>query len=150
MFDVGGGELLFIVLIILLLFGPKKIPELMRSFGSGLRHFRRAQEDLTRQIRDLSTQDPTVSTVGTPRVMHDVDAHQVDQADQVDVGTADTAAAEGHPTDGIVTDSAVDSASPEEPAATNAKPIVITPTPAPSSQPRPRRNDAHQEPPNHD
>lgn len=59
MFDVGGGELLFILLIILLLFGPKKIPELMRSVGTGIRHFRRAQEDLTRQIRDISTLDPT-------------------------------------------------------------------------------------------
>jgi sec-independent protein translocase protein TatA len=71
MFDVGGGELLFILLIILLLFGPKKIPELMRSVGTGLSHFRRAQEDLTKQIRDLSTQDPTATSTPVRTVIDD-------------------------------------------------------------------------------
>lgn len=59
MFDVGGGELIVILLIILLLFGPKKIPEFMQMVGKGIRQFKKAQEDLTEQIRDLSTQDPT-------------------------------------------------------------------------------------------
>ncbi|NQW30933.1 MAG: twin-arginine translocase TatA/TatE family subunit [Ignavibacteria bacterium] len=56
MFDVGGGELVLIILVILLLFGPKKIPELSRQVGKGLRHFRKAQEDLTQQIRDISAE----------------------------------------------------------------------------------------------
>jgi len=54
MFDVGGGELLLIFLAVLLLFGPKKIPEVMRSVGKGLRQFRDAQEGLKQQMRDLS------------------------------------------------------------------------------------------------
>ena len=54
MFDVGGGELLLIFVVVLLLFGPKKIPEVMRSVGKGLRQFRQAQEDLKQQMRDLS------------------------------------------------------------------------------------------------
>ena len=54
MFDVGGGELILILLGIILLFGPKKLPELARSVGKGLRHVRKAQEDLTQQIRDIS------------------------------------------------------------------------------------------------
>jgi len=54
MFDVGGGELLLIFVAVLLLFGPKKIPEVMRSVGKGLRQFRQAQEDLKQQMRDLS------------------------------------------------------------------------------------------------
>lgn len=56
MFDVGGGELLVIILGILLLFGPKKIPEVAQMMGKGLRQFRKAQEDLSQQIRDLSTE----------------------------------------------------------------------------------------------
>jgi len=56
MFDVGGGELLFILLAILLLFGPKKIPEVAQMIGKGIRQFRKAQEDLTQQIRDISTE----------------------------------------------------------------------------------------------
>ncbi len=56
MFDVGGGELVLIILVILLMFGPKRIPELSRQVGKGLRHFRKAQEDLTQQIRDISAE----------------------------------------------------------------------------------------------
>ncbi len=54
MFDVGGGELILILLVILLLFGPKKIPEFAQQVGRGIRQFRKAQEDLTQQIRDIS------------------------------------------------------------------------------------------------
>lgn len=37
---VGIGELLVILLVILLVFGAKRIPELMQSFGKGIRSFR--------------------------------------------------------------------------------------------------------------
>lgn len=39
-FNLGIGELLIIALIILLLFGAKRIPELMRSLGSGVKSFK--------------------------------------------------------------------------------------------------------------
>lgn len=131
MFDVGGGELLFIVLIILLLFGPKKIPELMRNIGSGLRHFRRAQEDLTRQIRDLSTQDPTAPSSTTRTVT--TESVVPDAGPDASTLLADDEAADAE-------------GSTETPDTTN----VITPTPAPATQPRPRRSDTPQEPPHHD
>jgi TatA/E family protein of Tat protein translocase len=56
MFDIGGAEFLLIGLAILLLFGPKKIPEIMHSIGKGIRYFRQAQEDLKTQIRDISSE----------------------------------------------------------------------------------------------
>jgi len=56
MFDIGGAEFLLIGLAILLLFGPKKIPEIMQSIGKGIRYFRQAQEDLKTQIRDISAE----------------------------------------------------------------------------------------------
>ena len=56
MFDVGGGEILLIVLAILLLFGPRKIPEIATMVGNGMRKVRRAQEDFTQHLRDLSTE----------------------------------------------------------------------------------------------
>lgn len=62
MFDVGGGEFLLIILVILLLFGPSKLPELARSVGKGLRTMRKAQEDLTQQIRDISADVTTPVT----------------------------------------------------------------------------------------
>lgn len=65
MFDVGGGELILILLVVLLLFGPSKLPELARSVGKGLRTMRKAQEDLTQQIRDISADvaSPAASVV---------------------------------------------------------------------------------------
>jgi TatA/E family protein of Tat protein translocase len=54
MFDVGGGELLLILIAVLLLFGPSKLPELARSFGKGMAQFRKAQTDLQRNINALS------------------------------------------------------------------------------------------------
>lgn len=50
MFDLGGGELLLILVAVLLLFGPKKLPELAQGLGKGLRQFRKAQQDFTEQI----------------------------------------------------------------------------------------------------
>ena len=48
--DLGGGELFFIFLIILLLFGAKSIPDFARSMGRGLRQIRNATDDIRRDI----------------------------------------------------------------------------------------------------
>jgi sec-independent protein translocase protein TatA len=40
-FPLGTGEMLVIGAVVLLLFGAKKIPELMRSLGSGMKEFQR-------------------------------------------------------------------------------------------------------------
>lgn len=45
---LGGQEILLILFIILLLFGAKKIPELARGFGKGIREFK----DATREVKD--------------------------------------------------------------------------------------------------
>jgi len=42
---LGGQELIFIALAILLLFGGKKIPELMRGLGKGVREFKDASSE---------------------------------------------------------------------------------------------------------
>ena len=50
MFDLGGGELLLILVAVLVLFGPKKLPELAQGLGKGLRQFKQAQQEFTEQI----------------------------------------------------------------------------------------------------
>lgn len=50
MFGVGTQELLVILLVVLLLFGGKRIPEVARSLGSGLRDLRRAMQDVQREV----------------------------------------------------------------------------------------------------
>lgn len=44
---LGGSELLVIMLVVLLLFGGKKIPELMRGLGKGVRSFKDGMKDIT-------------------------------------------------------------------------------------------------------
>ncbi|MCS6917304.1 MAG: twin-arginine translocase TatA/TatE family subunit [Chitinophagales bacterium] len=48
----GGSEWLLIFLAILLLFGGKKIPELMRGIGRGIREFNSAKNDVQQQIQE--------------------------------------------------------------------------------------------------
>jgi sec-independent protein translocase protein TatA len=50
MFDIGGPELIMILIGVLILFGPKKLPELAQGLGKGLRQFRRAQQEFNDQI----------------------------------------------------------------------------------------------------
>ena len=52
MFGLGGSEMILIILAILLLFGGKKIPELMRGIGQGIREFNDAKTNVKKQIED--------------------------------------------------------------------------------------------------
>ena len=47
LFSPGPVEIIIIVLVILLLFGGRKIPELMRGLGRGMKEFKNAQRDDT-------------------------------------------------------------------------------------------------------
>jgi sec-independent protein translocase protein TatA len=49
---IGMPELILIFLVALLVFGPRKLPELGRSLGKGIAEFKRASEDLKRTIED--------------------------------------------------------------------------------------------------
>lgn len=56
--NLGGGEWILILLAILLLFGGKKIPELMRGIGQGMREFNDAKKNVKDQIEDgMKTKD---------------------------------------------------------------------------------------------
>ena len=46
MFGLGMGELVIVLVLVILLFGSKKIPELARGLGEGIKEFRKTQEDL--------------------------------------------------------------------------------------------------------
>ncbi len=54
MFNLGTGELLIIFLVILLLFGAKKLPELARGLGKGINEFKDAVETSKKEIMDAN------------------------------------------------------------------------------------------------
>ena len=49
-FNMGGGEIFLIFLVVLLLFGSNKIPEFARSLGKGIRQFKDATQEIQRDI----------------------------------------------------------------------------------------------------
>lgn len=55
-FNLGGGEIFIILLIVLLLFGSKKIPELARGVGKGIRYFKDATNEVQSEIKDSMDQ----------------------------------------------------------------------------------------------
>ena len=48
--NMGGGEIMVILAVVLLLFGGKKLPELARGLGKGIRDFKDASEGVKREI----------------------------------------------------------------------------------------------------
>ena len=56
--NFGGGEIILIFLIVLLLFGAKKVPELFRSLGKGVNEFRKAKNEWEQDIHDVMNQEP--------------------------------------------------------------------------------------------
>ena len=51
-FNLGGGEIFVVLLVVLLFFGSKKIPELARGLGKGIRQFKDATDGIQRDIQD--------------------------------------------------------------------------------------------------
>lgn len=58
MFGMGPWELLIVFLVILLLFGAKRLPDIAQGLGKGIKDFRKAMKDTTDEIKG-SIDEPT-------------------------------------------------------------------------------------------
>lgn len=54
--NLGWTEILLIAFVVLLLFGGKKIPELMRGLGKGVREFKDARDNVKKELEDSVTE----------------------------------------------------------------------------------------------
>jgi len=52
--NLGATEIILILLVVLVLFGAKKIPELAQGLGKGMREFKKAVKDVEEDIKDSS------------------------------------------------------------------------------------------------
>lgn len=69
--SIGGPEILLVLVIALLLFGPKRLPELGKSVGRALREFKRASQELQdtieREVEDIKREAPETPSRERPR-----------------------------------------------------------------------------------
>ena len=51
--NIGAGEIVIVALVVLLLFGGKKIPELMKGLGKGVKSFKAGLSEVESEIEDI-------------------------------------------------------------------------------------------------
>ena len=78
MFGIGIPELILILIVGLIVFGPSKLPEAGRALGKGLREFKKASNALTAAINapDEPAQRPQPAAADTPRENHVAPGYQ--------------------------------------------------------------------------
>lgn len=70
----GTPELVVILIIVLVLFGGRKIPEIMRGLGQGMREFRSASKEATAEIAKLAEEEPHEKSASEDEAHVEIDA----------------------------------------------------------------------------
>ena len=65
-FNLGGGEIILILAIVLILFGAKKLPELAKGLGQGIKEFKKATDNASAGSRDAIGETLTVASRRLP------------------------------------------------------------------------------------
>ena len=64
--SIGFPELLVIFVIALIVFGPRRLPEIGKALGQGINEFKRASKDLQDRLEQEIEEDRQASTTATP------------------------------------------------------------------------------------
>jgi sec-independent protein translocase protein TatA len=108
--SLGPAEILVVLVIALLVFGPNKMPDIAKQVGKGFREFRRVQQHLKSELRDV------VSEFDSPSSSTTADQHAVPMLP---------------PNDTPSTDVTSNDVTPAPPAANESTPGVAAPLPSP-------------------
>ncbi|MBB64370.1 MAG: twin-arginine translocase TatA/TatE family subunit [Waddliaceae bacterium] len=65
---LGWTEILVVLLLALLLFGGKKLPELARSLGEGIREFKKASQDFTSEVEQKPAEKKSEVSTGEQEI----------------------------------------------------------------------------------
>ncbi len=57
-FNLGGGEIILILALILIMFGAKKLPELAKGLGQGIKEFKKATKEVTDEVSQAMDETP--------------------------------------------------------------------------------------------
>ena len=82
MFGLGFGELLVIFLIALIFIGPKKLPELAKGLGKGIREFQNAAKGFSDQLQNMD-QPTKHETHEVPKVVDATGHHEEEKTEEV-------------------------------------------------------------------
>jgi sec-independent protein translocase protein TatA len=63
---LGGWDWLIVIMAVLLLFGAKKIPELAKGLGTGIKEFKKATREVTDEIHNAQTETPVKPAQAAP------------------------------------------------------------------------------------
>jgi sec-independent protein translocase protein TatA len=75
--NLGFGELMIILVIVLVLFGAKRIPEISASFGKGIREFKKNVNDVERSITEPEPRTESRLPAGDPVVRRETANEEV-------------------------------------------------------------------------
>lgn len=84
MLNIGPQELLLILVIALLVVGPRRLPELARSLGKGIRELRKAQDEVGRTIRVNLDETPATPSPGAARTLPETDETRTSPGEPVE------------------------------------------------------------------
>src|SRR5674476_29080 len=62
MFGIGFQEMLIILVVVLIFFGPKRLPDLAKSLGKGIAEFKKASEEVRKGIEDAVKEESAAET----------------------------------------------------------------------------------------
>lgn len=69
--NFGMGEMIIVLIIVLVLFGAKRIPEISASFGKGIREFKKNVNDVERSVTEPPPRTESRLGAGDPLAHHD-------------------------------------------------------------------------------
>ena len=86
LFNLGGGEIILILALVLILFGAKKLPELAKGLGTGIKEFKKATREVTDEVANAMDETPSPPAKRLPATPPTPPA-QIPEANQAEAQT---------------------------------------------------------------